>query len=245
VVFVGKLIVSKGVDLLIAAWPLVRSAHPQARLQIVGYGEYEDGLRRLLGALDRGDLDEGREVARLGWALEGGKERPLPILSAFLADPPPGYLEAAKGVGDSIDFVGRLEHDQVAELLPQAEALVMPSTFPEAFGMVAVEAAACGTLPVSAGHSGMLEVSRQLAESLPAEVGRLTSFAVEAGAVEAIAERLGAWLALPEAEREAARQALVETVGRLWSWQGVARGVLAASAAELGDLPRPAQPETS
>ena len=38
----------------------------------------------------------------------------------------------------------------------------MPSTFPEAFGMVAVEAAACGALPVSAGHSGMLEVSRQL-----------------------------------------------------------------------------------
>ena len=34
----------------------------------------------------------------------------------------------------------------------------MPSTFPEAFGMVAVEAAACGALPVSAGHSGMREV---------------------------------------------------------------------------------------
>ncbi|MDX6595414.1 MAG: hypothetical protein QOI72_796 [Solirubrobacterales bacterium] len=239
VVFVGKLIVSKGVDLLIAAWPLVRSAHPQARLQIAGFGEYEDGLRRLLGALDRGDLNDAREVARLGRALEGGEERPLPILAAFLADPPPGYMEAAKGIADSIDLVGRLEHDQVAELLPRAEALVMPSTFPEAFGMVAVEAAACGTLPVSAGHSGMLEVSRQLAESLPAGVGRLTSFPVEAGAVEAIADRLGAWLALPEAKRQAARQALVETVARLWSWQGVARGVLAASAGELGDLPRP------
>ena len=30
----------------------------------------------------------------------------------------------------------------------------MPSTFPEAFGMVAAEAAACGVLPLSAGHSG-------------------------------------------------------------------------------------------
>jgi glycosyltransferase involved in cell wall biosynthesis len=240
VVFVGKLIVSKGVDLLIAAWPLVRAAHPRARLQVVGYGEYEDGLRRLLTALDRGDLDDAREVARLGWALEGGEEKALPILSAFLADPPPGYVETAKGVGGSIEFIGRLEHDQVAELLPRAEALVMPSTFPEAFGMVAVEAAACGTLPVSAGHSGMLEVSRQLAESLPAEVGRLTSFPVEAGAVEAIADRLGGWLALPEAEREEARQALVETVGRLWSWEGVARGVLAAAAGELGNLPPPA-----
>ena len=56
----------------------------------------------------------------------------------------------------SVEFIGRLEHDEVAELLPEAEALVMPSTFPEAFGMVAAEAAACGALPVSAGHSGML-----------------------------------------------------------------------------------------
>jgi len=239
VAFVGKLIVSKGVDLLIAAWPLVSAAHPQARLQIVGYGEYEDGLRRLLAALERGDLDDAREVARRGWALEGGEEKPLEILAAFLADPPAGYLEAAAAGAGSIELLGRLEHDEVAELLPRAEALVMPSTFPEAFGMVAVEAAACGTLPVSAGHSGMLEVSRQLAQSLPAEVGRLTSFAVEPGAVAAIADRLDGWLRLPEAEREQARQALVGTVGRLWSWEGVARGVLAAAAGELEDLPRP------
>lgn len=240
VVFVGKLIVSKGVDLLIAAWPLVRAAHPAARLQIVGYGEYEEGLRRLLAALDRGDLDDAREVARLGWALEGGEEKALPILSAFLADPPAGYAETARGVADSTELVGRLEHDAVAALLPRAEALVMPSTFPEAFGMVAVEAAAAGALPISAGHSGMLEVSRQLAASLSPPVAELTSFPVEPGAVAAIAERLNRWLALPAGEREQAREALVGTVGRLWSWEGVARGVLAAAACELEDLPRPA-----
>jgi len=237
VVFVGKLIVSKGVDLLLAAWPLVAAAHPGARLQVAGYGEYEDGLRRLLAALDRGDLDDAREVARLGWALEGGEERTLPILSAFLAAPPPGYREAARGIAASVELIGRLEHDEVAALLPRAEALVMPSTFPEAFGMVAVEAAACGALPVSAAHSGMLEVSRQLAAALPSPVAGLTSFPVETGAVEAIAARLNAWLALPEGEREAARQTLVDTVGQLWSWEGVARGVLAAAAGELDDLP--------
>jgi glycosyltransferase involved in cell wall biosynthesis len=239
VVFVGKLIVSKGVDLLIAAWPLVRTAHPEARLKIAGYGEFEDGLRRLLAALDRGDLDGARAVARHGWGLEGGEERELPILSAFLADPPAGYAETAAGMAESVELIGRLEHDEVAELLPRSEALVMPSTFPEAFGMVAVEAAACGALPVSAGHSGMLEVSRQLAAGLPGGTGELTSFPVELGAVEAIADRLSRWLALPEAEREQAREALVGTVGRLWSWEGVARGVLSASASELADLPRP------
>jgi glycosyltransferase involved in cell wall biosynthesis len=239
VAFVGKLIVSKGVDLLLAAWPLVRAAHPGVRLELAGYGAYEEALRRLLAALDRGDLEAAREIARRGWALEGGEERPLPILSAFLADPPAGYAEMARAAAGSVKFVGRLEHHEVAAFFPRAEAMVMPSTFPEAFGMVAVEAAACGTLPVSAGHSGMLEVSRQLREELPEPAAGLVSFPVEEGAVEAIAERLDAWLALSENQRESAREALVQTVRRLWSWEGVARGVLAAAAGELGDLPRP------
>jgi glycosyltransferase involved in cell wall biosynthesis len=237
VVFVGKLIVSKGLDLLLAAWPLVRAEHPEATLEIVGYGAYEGGLRRLLAALDRGDLEDARAVAEAGWRLEDGEERPLPILSAFLADPPPAYLEAVAGIAGSVDFVGRLEHEKVAELLPRAEALVMPSTFPEAFGMVAAEAAACGALPVSADHSGMREVSRQLAAELPPEVAGLTSFPLEPGAVEAIAQRLNAWLALPEHERAAARELLVDTARRLWSWEGVARGIIAASRGELDRLP--------
>jgi glycosyltransferase involved in cell wall biosynthesis len=115
----------------------------------------------------------------------------------------------------------------------------MPSTFPEAFGMVAVEAAACGALPVSAGHSGMVEVSAQLAAALPDDLAELTTFPVATGAVEAIADRLDRWLALPAERREAAREALVATVRRLWSWEGVARGVLAAAASELDRLPVP------
>jgi glycosyltransferase involved in cell wall biosynthesis len=193
----------------------------------------------LLTALDRADMDDAREVARLGWKLEGGAAEPLPILGTFLAEPPGGYLDAARGIAASVEFIGRLEHDEVAALLPDAEALVMPSTFPEAFGMVAAEAAACGVLPVSAGHSGMLEVSRELAAALPVEAAELVSFPVAEGAVEAIADRLNGWLDLPEDERAAAREALVATARRLWSWEGVARGVVAASAGDLEGLPTP------
>ena len=237
VAFVGKLMISKGIDLLLAAWPLVLAIHPEARLRVAGFGAYEGGVDRLLGALDRGDVDDAREVAGLGRGLEDGPEKRLKILSAFLAAPPPGYLEAARGMAASVELVGRLEHDEVAAMLPDAEALVMPSTFPEAFGMVAAEAAACGALPVSAGHSGMLEVSRKLASSLPPDASDLTSFAVEEGAVEAIAERLNRWLGLPAERRDVAREALVSTAHRLWSWEGVARGVLAASRGALDRLP--------
>jgi glycosyltransferase involved in cell wall biosynthesis len=237
VVFVGKLIVSKGVDLLLAAWPLVHAKHPGVRLQLAGFGAYEDGLRRLQKALDRGDLEDARAIAAAGWGLEGGEEKPLPILSAFLADPPPGYVEAARAAAGSVEWLGRLEHDEVAALLPRAEALVMPSTFPEAFGMVAVEAASSGTLPVSAGHSGMREVSERLSADQPPAVAPLTSFPIEPGAVQAIADRLDRWLELSEETRAEARATLVDTVARLWSWEGVARGVLHAAAGNLGGLP--------
>jgi glycosyltransferase involved in cell wall biosynthesis len=240
VVFVGKLIVSKGVDLLLAAWPLVQAKHPGVRLQVAGFGAYEDGLRRLRTALDRGDLDGARAVAAAGWGLEGGEEKPLPILSAFLADPPPGYAEAARAAAGSVEWLGRLEHDEVAALLPHAEALVMPSTFPEAFGMVAVEAASAGALPVSAGHSGMREVSERLSADQPPAVAPLTSFPIEPGAVQAIADRLDRWLELPEVTRAEARATLVDTVARVWSWEGVARGVLDAAAGNLDGLPIPA-----
>src|SRR5262249_19044479 len=120
VVFVGKLIVSKGVDLLLAAWPLVHARHPGIRLEVAGFGAYEEGLHRLQAALARGDLDDARAVAAAGWGLEGGEEKSLPILSAFLADPPPGYVEAARAAAGSVEWIGRLEHDEVAALLPHA-----------------------------------------------------------------------------------------------------------------------------
>jgi glycosyltransferase involved in cell wall biosynthesis len=120
-----------------------------------------------------------------------------------------------------------------------SDALVFPSTFPEAFGMVAAEAASAGALPVSAAHSGAAEVSAALAADLSPAVAGLVSFEVDDQAVAAIAERLRAWLALPESERVAARATLRETVHRLWSWEGVAQGVLSASAGDLDGLRRP------
>ena len=64
-------------------------------------------------------------------------------------------------------LTGRLEHDELAPLLAACEAQVVPSTFPEAFGMVAAEAAACGALPVVADHSGLGEVRAILAAGVP------------------------------------------------------------------------------
>jgi len=236
VVLVGKMIVSKGVDLLLAAWPLVHASNPGARLLVVGFGEYGGALQRLWAALAGGDVEHARELASQGRLLEGGPPGPLRMVGAFLSDPPPGYRDAARAAAGSVAFAGRLEHDEVAGLVPATDALVFPSTFPESFGMVAAEAAAAGVLPVSAAHSGAAEVSRVLAAALPAEVRELVSFPLDDGAVRGIAERLNAWLGLDEATREPARQALAETASERWSWEGVANGIIAASAGRLDEL---------
>jgi glycosyltransferase involved in cell wall biosynthesis len=239
VVFVGKLIVSKGVDLLLAAWPLVVRDHPGARLLIVAFGEYREALERLVGALAEGDLGAAREIAARGRALEGAAdETPLRMLGAFLSAPPDSYADAARGAAGTVAFAGRLEHDEVGRVVPAADALVFPSTFPEAFGMVAAEAAAAGVLPISADHSGLREVTRELAAVVPPEVARLLSFPLGPDAVPAIAERISSWLSLDPETRDRAARALSARAGELWSWEGVARGVLAASAGRLDELPR-------
>jgi glycosyltransferase involved in cell wall biosynthesis len=236
VVFVGKLIVSKGVDLLLAAWPLVHREHPGARLLLVGFGEYRAATERLLRALEAGDLDDARAIAAAGRELEGGPAGRLRMLEAFLASPPEGYAEAARAAAGSIALGGRLEHDEVGRLVPAADAMVVPSTFPESFGMVAAEAASAGVLPVCADHSGLHEVAASLAAAVPDEVGQLLSFRLDSAAVPAIADRLDGWLALDPSARDPARAALSARAGELWSWEKVARDVLAASAGDLGSL---------
>ena len=243
VVFVGKLIVSKGCDLLLAAWPLVVAENPGARLLMIGFGEFMGPLGRLWEHLTAGELAEAREIARRGRALEGGEEGPLRFLDAFLASAPPGYGEAAARAAGSVDFAGRLEYDEVAVVDRASDAMVVPSTFPEAFGMVAAEAAATGALPVCAAHSGLAEVAGALAAELPGDLGELTSFELGPDAVPAIAARLNRWLALPAQERAAAEAALVATVRARWSWEGVAEAVVAAARGDLAALP--AVPEAS
>ena len=113
----------------------------------------------------------------------------------------------AQAAGLDVLFTGPLEHRHLVHLLALADAAVVPSIFPEAFGMVAAEAAAAGCPPIVANHSGLAEIARGLEEEYPPARAGLASF--PNGDVAALHERLRAVLALDgrRARRAAHRRA--------------------------------------
>src|SRR6185503_2032131 len=107
-------------------------------------------------------------------------------------------------------FTGPLEHRHLVHLLPLAEVTVVPSIFPEAFGMVAAEAAAAGSPPLVARHSGLAEVAAGLEDEYPAHLRHLAAF--ESGNADDLRAKLAELLALPHEDREFLRQAARRTV---------------------------------
>jgi glycosyltransferase involved in cell wall biosynthesis len=123
-------------------------------------------------------------------------------------------------------FTGPLEHRHLTRLLALADVTVVPSIFPEAFGMVAAEAAAAGSAPLVARHSGLAEVAAGLEAEYPEGLRDLAAFAT--GDAAELAAKLRRLLALDDADRATlsagARQAAVSR----WSWAGVAGRLLDA-----------------
>jgi glycosyltransferase involved in cell wall biosynthesis len=121
-------------------------------------------------------------------------------------------------------FTGPLDHRHLVHLLALADACVVPSIFPEAFGMVAAEAAAAGCPPLVARHSGLAEVAEGLEAEYPPELRHLASFAT--GNADDLRMKLSALLALPVSERKEISAAARRAAVTRWSWRSVAERLL-------------------
>jgi glycosyltransferase involved in cell wall biosynthesis len=171
VVYFGKLIANKGVQILLEALHGL-----DARAVVVGFGDFRERLELLA---------------------------------------PPGTL-----------FTGALEHRHLRHLLPLCDVAVVPSIFPEAFGMVAAEAAAAGVLPVVSAHSGLAEVAAGIGEEVGPDAAAVLTF--PAGDAGALRDRLAAILALPPERRHELGLAARRAVEVRWSWTVVAARLLAS-----------------
>jgi glycosyltransferase involved in cell wall biosynthesis len=165
-----------------------------------------------------GKLIENKGVQVLLEAIAGLDARAIVVgFGDFRAE-----LEALAPLGTL--FTGPLEHRHLRHLLPLCDVVVVPSVFPEAFGMVAAEAAAAGVLPVVSAHSGLAEVVAGIGEEVGPKAARLLSF--PAGDSVALRERLASLLALPAERRRDLGLAARRAVEQRWSWKVVAARLL-------------------
>ncbi|MGI9050492.1 MAG: glycosyltransferase family 4 protein [Rubrobacteraceae bacterium] len=195
IVFVGKLIHSKGVHSLLSAFARVHH-RTGARLLVVGFGTFREALETLIRVLGKGDRHTASLLASSGRLFEGGEDSPMEQF--HLTDK---LFREAAGMEDSVEFIGPLYHGDLVKLLPAADVAVVPSIFPETFGLVAAEFAASGVPPFVANHSGMREAGAIVGRGLPFDL-RVGMENFE----ENLTRVLTGYLSLPEEEREECRR---------------------------------------
>lgn len=216
IMFVGKLMRAKGVHDLLAALGSLRNG--EARVVVVGYGGFEVELRELAKALQEGDVNTIRSIS------ENAAEGPLTSLLRFMdaGSMDDAYFERAASF--DIRFTGRLEHGPLSQVLPTADVLAVPSIVPEAFGMVAAEAAACAVLPIVPDHSGIAEAGA----AVEAAIGRPGLLTFESGdPITSLAATIDRVLDIPRTQREEMGAAAAELARNRWSWAHVAEQLLA------------------
>jgi D-inositol-3-phosphate glycosyltransferase len=112
------------------------------------------------------------------------------------------------GLDDLVLFLGKRAQDTLPYYYSAADVLIMPSHY-ESFGMVALEAMACGT-PVVASQVGGLAFLVQDGE---------TGFAVPDGDPRALCDRLTLLLTDPPLRERLGRQAAA--YARQYSWENI------------------------
>lgn len=120
----------------------VRRTGPGEHLLYLGRVTEEKGVRLLMKAWDALDASGG-----LG----------LPLVIAGTG--PMADEAAAWAAGrDDVRFLGLQSQDSCRDLIARAAAVVVPSTWPEAFGLVLVEAMAAGVPTIASAHGSFPEL---------------------------------------------------------------------------------------
>jgi glycosyltransferase involved in cell wall biosynthesis len=89
------------------------------------------------------------------------------------------FRPALKAAGESIEYLGEISQAERDELFAQSYATLMPGSWPEPFGLVAIEALACGT-PVIARRTGALpEIVREGVDGFFGDDVRAMAFKVD------------------------------------------------------------------
>jgi glycosyltransferase involved in cell wall biosynthesis len=179
----------------------------------------ESGLRERLGiAADAvvaafvATLDRAHHFKRLDVAIEGlarTRNRDVHLLVAGGGELLAGFRAqaAAAGVGGRVHFLDRVPHSELPAVLHASDLFVLTTEPPESFGIVLIEAMACGLPAIATDYPGVRAV-------VDDETGILIAAGDSAAAAEAL-DRLVDAGADGRARLGAAGRAKAE---RLWAW---------------------------
>jgi glycosyltransferase involved in cell wall biosynthesis len=164
--FVGKYLWTKGIQMVISALPIVLDAVPDLHLLLVGFGSYREELEALVYALASGRRELFRYLIEKSLSqMQPGDapcvERPFRFLDALARRKEvKSYFDSAErnDIAGHVHFLGALSHAELGRLLPCADGFVAASVCPEAFGMVSIEALASGVLPIISNQTGFKEI---------------------------------------------------------------------------------------
>jgi glycosyltransferase involved in cell wall biosynthesis len=158
-------------------------------------------------------LDRAHHFKRLDVAIEAlgraGDER-LHLVVAGDGDLRPAFeaQAAAAGLGDRVHFLGRVPHGELPRVLRAADLFLLTTEPPESFGIVLIEAMACGLPVIATEYPGVRAVVDENANGL----------VVPRGEASAVAAALGRLVDAGPEERRRLGAAGREKCERSWSW---------------------------
>ncbi|MCF7792232.1 MAG: glycosyltransferase family 4 protein [Victivallales bacterium] len=158
--FFGKFLQTKGIGELLSIAPSIIRNNPDLRFVFSGFGSYREHMEELLNAFQEGNLIKARTIGKAGSFISE-----INIEDYF--------FKISEGIRNKIIITGFLPHQALSKLLPLASVCIVPSRLSEAFGMVGVEAMACGVIPICNNHSGLKDILKVLSKDLP-KLGNIT-----------------------------------------------------------------------
>ncbi len=225
--FVGRLIASKGPQNIVAALPRILASNHRTRLIIVGHGPLREVLEAFLWALEHGDRTLASNIVRWGSALEGGDATPFEAIRLYfealeVRGELDDYFKTAREVArpERVIFTGYLTHAELKYLMPCCDVAIFPSIVAEAGPLVFLEALASGVFPLGTYFGGMAASIDSVAGDLPAEDAALMKLSPDPSQTVAdIIANTGNALALGRHHTDTLRRSVVAR----YDWVEVAR----------------------
>ena len=229
IMFVGKYLWTKGIYLILLAIPKILKENPNTNFIISGFGPFREPAEIIVNCLATGNVDLLLKSVKNNPLFHGDEGKHLPLIIDILEKHGASIQKDVQALNfdirSKITFTGILNHKQLVNLLPAMDVLIAPSVFPEAFGMVAIEAASCGVYPVLTYQSAFREIGDQIRELVDGRV-HIDNVELNVTASDNIANNTNAYLKtrdnMSEAQLIAFKESLRKLVVDNYSWEGIA-----------------------